>query len=438
VAKGELFLSDEWRELQLTRANILQAVRSGPLIALALVLVAFLIGLIAGPQLRQRLVSRTSYVMELGTPPMVEPLILQNVSKGEAKRLNDATPFVTKPVIAAQPFLFVGAPLEMERAIDCLAATIFYEAGNETVQGQLAVVQVVLNRSRHPAYPKTVCGVVFQGHERRTGCQFSYTCDGSMARRPSAAAWDRFRALSRAMLNGLVYAPVGLATHYHTDWVRPKWSARLDKIRSEGTHLFFRYADAWGTPRAFRNKPVLAEPSYPKMALLSSAHRTPGLSLDAVMAEIEAAREKPEQTILMPDSASGTDPFLDKPEPIPSNVSATLTPEDRSKDTFIINVDPLLEADALSAMAERACGPRGYCKVLAWADPDLMPKGLPIEPAARTSMAYSYIRDRKGAGQSRWNCGLYPRDNKRQCLPGSAGRSFPAKDSGKAPGEQAQ
>jgi hypothetical protein len=136
----------------------------------------------------------------------------------------------------------------------------------------MAVVQVVLNRVRHPAYPKTVCGVVFQGHERQTGCQFSYTCDGSLVRQPSADAWQRFRGIGRAMLGGQIYAPVGSATHYHTDWVLPKWSAQLEKVRAEGTHLFFRWPGFWGAPKALRGAYVGNEPAFAKLAMLSPAH----------------------------------------------------------------------------------------------------------------------------------------------------------------------
>ena len=103
-----------------------------------------------------------------------------------------------------------------------------YEARDD---GQAAVAQVVLNRLRHPLFPKTVCGVVFQGSQKTTGCQFTFTCDGAMLRyTPAAAGWSRARDIARLALNGSVYAPVGHATHYHTDWVVPYWSASLEKI----------------------------------------------------------------------------------------------------------------------------------------------------------------------------------------------------------------
>src|SRR5690606_750773 len=111
----------------------------------------------------------------------------------------------------ARPFHYTGGEAALARATDCLAAAMIYEAGDDAV-GERAVGQVVLNRLRHPAFPKTVCGVVFQGQERATGCQFTFTCDGAMARRPSAAAWERARGLASGMLAGDVYKPVGTST----------------------------------------------------------------------------------------------------------------------------------------------------------------------------------------------------------------------------------
>ena len=103
------------------------------------------------------------------------------------------------------------------------------------------MIQTVLNRVRHPAFPATVCGVVFQGSERSTGCQFTFTCDGALARQPSAAAWARARALAEQALDGAVDERVGNATHYHTDWVVPYWRTSLDKIAQVETHIFDRW-----------------------------------------------------------------------------------------------------------------------------------------------------------------------------------------------------
>lgn len=329
-------------------------------------------------------------------PPIVEPLLLKKVDTATAKKTNDAVPLASTPVPPASAFIFRGTPADFERATDCLAATIFYEAGNETIAGQMAVVQVVLNRARHPAYPKSVCGVVFQGHERRTGCQFSYTCDGSMARRPSPDAWSRHRGLAAAMLKGLVYPPVGLATHYHTDWVLPVWSARLDKVRVEGTHLFFRFNGYWGTPAAYRGKVSGSEPAFAQLTALSPAHAG---AQDAQTALVEA-----------PDATE----FPAAPDV--ERISTTLDSEDASKEVFLIYVDPLLDSAALTQMADNACGSRQTCKVFAWADQALMPQGLPLEPSDRSSMAFSYIRAGKSAGRQKWNCELFPRDSKSDCL----------------------
>lgn len=329
-------------------------------------------------------------------PPVVEPLLLKNVDTATAKKTNAAVPLTTVPVPPASAFIFRGTPADFERATDCLAATIFYEAGNETIAGQMAVVQVVLNRARHPAYPKSVCGVVFQGHERRTGCQFSYTCDGSMARGPSRDAWSRHRVLAAAMLKGLVYPQVGLATHYHTDWVLPVWSAKLDKVRIEGTHLFFRFNGYWGTPAAYRGNVSGNELAFAKLAALSLAHAG---AQDAHTALLEA-----------PDASE----FPDAPDA--ERISTTLDIEDASKEVFLIYVDPLLDSAALTRMADNACGARKICKVFAWADQALMPQGLPLETSDRASMAFSYIRAGKSEGRQKWNCELFPRDSKSDCL----------------------
>src|SRR5690606_10710768 len=116
----------------------------------------------------------------------------------------------------ARPLRLAGTVLDRARAQQCLTMAVYYEAASEPDAGQRAVAQVVLNRVAHPTYPDTVCGVVFQGSERTTGCQFSFTCDGSLARKPAKMWWDRAAAVARAELAGAVYAPVGLATHYHT------------------------------------------------------------------------------------------------------------------------------------------------------------------------------------------------------------------------------
>ena len=162
---------------------------------------------------------------------------------------DDAAP-VTGIGPAARPIMARGTSLDQSRALQCLTAAIYYEAASEPDAGQRAVAQVVLNRVTHPAWPNTVCGVVYQGSER-PGCQFSFACDGSMARRPVQAFWERARRVAADALAGYVYAPVGLATHYHTSAVHPYWADSLNFIGTIGAHRFYRWSGAAGRPLAF-------------------------------------------------------------------------------------------------------------------------------------------------------------------------------------------
>jgi Cell Wall Hydrolase len=138
--------------------------------------------------------------------------------------------------------------VDRSRAAECLTAAVYYEAASEPDQGQRAVAQVVLNRVAHPAFPGTVCGVVYQGSERSTGCQFSFTCDGSLARVPSKFFWERARQVAEQALSGYVESSVGLATHYHTNAVHPYWAPSLHFITSIGAHD--------GTRRGFGHLPL--------------------------------------------------------------------------------------------------------------------------------------------------------------------------------------
>lgn len=179
-------------------------------------------------------------------------LTLQNLSVDQAEAWNAANPTFHGANPAAKPFkLRTEGMLDEARAVDCLTAAVYYEAAWETKDGQRAVAQVVLNRMRHPAYPKTVCGVVFQGSQRKTGCQFSFTCDGSMKRTPNPVAWDRSREVAAAALNGYVMKTVGNATHYHANYVAPYWSPSLLKVSTIGAHIFYRWTGGAGQPGAF-------------------------------------------------------------------------------------------------------------------------------------------------------------------------------------------
>ena len=189
---------------------------------------------------------------------------------GDARKRNAYVAFEPRAGAIARPFAFTGSDLDRARAIQCLAAAVLYEAGDDAT-GQQAVAQVVLNRVRHPAFPGTVCGVVYQGSQRKTGCQFTFTCDGSMARRTmSDSAWQRARSVAAGALSGQVDDTVGLATHYHTNWVYPYWSPSLRKLAQVGTHLFFGWPGTWGGPGAFGKRYRGNETGAPSLASLTA------------------------------------------------------------------------------------------------------------------------------------------------------------------------
>jgi spore germination cell wall hydrolase CwlJ-like protein len=162
---------------------------------------------------------------------------------------------------AAEPFQ-LASPLNASRDLECLTQAVYYEARGETPAGQAAVAQVVLNRVRHPAFPKSVCGVVFQGAYSRGACQFSFACDGSMRRGRESGAWSRARKIAERALNGTVMAGVGNATHFHTTNVSPGWGARMVRVQQVGTHIFYRFGGRGGQPGAFGERPELSSGDF--------------------------------------------------------------------------------------------------------------------------------------------------------------------------------
>jgi hypothetical protein len=156
---------------------------------------------------------------------------------------------------AAEPFVASRDSAAFERSLECLTQAIYYEARSQSDDGQRAVAQVVLNRVRHPAYPNSVCGVVYQGSERSTGCQFTFTCDGSMNGGVEPYAWERARRIAEAALRGNVYRPVGLATNYHTTAIHPYWAPTLVPQVVVGAHIFYRRPGS-GTVEAFSQAPA--------------------------------------------------------------------------------------------------------------------------------------------------------------------------------------
>jgi spore germination cell wall hydrolase CwlJ-like protein len=190
--------------------------------------------------------------------PTAAPLLFGDT----AFAANQALPLIGPGSAApATAFLASATPVAQLRAHDCLTQAIYYEAGNQSEDGQRAVAQVVLNRVRHPSWPNSVCGVVYQGAMRPGGgCQFTFTCDGALARRPNPAMWARARAYATEALAGRVYAPVGLSTFYHANYVMPRWAPRLVKTAVIGAHIFYRLPGAGGAPGAFTDRYAGAEP----------------------------------------------------------------------------------------------------------------------------------------------------------------------------------
>lgn len=120
----------------------------------------------------------------------------------------------------------------------CLATALYHEARGETIKGQVAVAEVILNRVDSPAYPRSICSVVQQGNSN--GCQFSFACDGKTDRISERGAWDRAGKIARLMLDGAPRALTAGATHFHTVNVRPRWARQFDRTASIGAHLFYR------------------------------------------------------------------------------------------------------------------------------------------------------------------------------------------------------
>ena len=145
-----------------------------------------------------------------------------------------------EPFMPLDPTLRLKAKAEMAEHL-CLSEAVYYEARSETRSGQIGVAEVIKNRVKSKHYPNTICGVVYQGSERRTGCQFSFTCDGSMEKAPKGKAWERSKEIAALSLTGLAPELTRKATHYHTTDVNPVWASTLRYNGQIGSHKFYRF-----------------------------------------------------------------------------------------------------------------------------------------------------------------------------------------------------
>lgn len=150
----------------------------------------------------------------------------------------DDHPWARQPL---PPDVFSG------REQQCLAAGIYFEARGEPVKGQAAVAQVILNRVRNPAYPGSICGVVYQNEKWRNRCQFSFACDGIRDRVKSPAHFKTAQEVAMAVTAGKIWlSEVGSSTHYHATYVRPRWARAMKRMNKIGQHIFYRtYGGGW-------------------------------------------------------------------------------------------------------------------------------------------------------------------------------------------------
>lgn len=181
-----------------------------------------------------------------GNTPASEKLAMADAPAAEPKAQvlsvdleTPATKVASLPAVrAAAAFAFKG---HSQTDSDCLTQAVYYEARGEGADGMRAVAQVILNRVRHPAFPKTICGVVYQGGFQRTGCQFSFVCNGAMGGPVESWAWRRAKDIASAALNGYVMKAVGTSTHFHTLNVDPRWAGNMVQVTTVGSHIFYQF-----------------------------------------------------------------------------------------------------------------------------------------------------------------------------------------------------
>ena len=150
----------------------------------------------------------------------------------------------TPAALPLAPSQAPAAPIEVQvarsqGALDCLTDAVYYEARGESDRGQAAVAQVVLNRVRRNGFPKSVCGVVFQGASEHA-CQFSFACDGAMREDREPAAWRRARGIAQRALDGVVMQEVGDATNFHVARLGQIWGSGLVEVAQVGAHVFYK------------------------------------------------------------------------------------------------------------------------------------------------------------------------------------------------------
>jgi spore germination cell wall hydrolase CwlJ-like protein len=126
------------------------------------------------------------------------------------------------------------------KSLTCLSEALYFEARGETVKGQFAVAEVIMNRVASSRYPDSVCGVINQGTGRKFACQFTYTCDGLSEKINEKAVYARLRKIAKLILSDMPQKLTKGATHYHTKAVSPRWSRVFPRTATIGVHHFYR------------------------------------------------------------------------------------------------------------------------------------------------------------------------------------------------------
>ncbi len=301
----------------------------------------------------------------------------------------------------AKPFFFKGNADAREYSVSCLAAAAWYEAGPDS-SGQRAVMQVVLNRLRNSAFPKTVCGVVFQGSERKTGCQFTFTCDGSLIRRsPSERAWSDARVRAQAALDGEVDAQVADATHYHADYVTPWWSKQLARLATVGRHIFYK----WGDRRSALTGAVAGGGDGDKLLVA----RLSG----------DNANQLPLKQPLIEPTAGLAETFVPSVDTVTFGGAMGAAQKAGSGGRFhSILVDGSSPAGRLAVTALTKCAGTKGCTVAAYGSPAVGGDTPTGATGGDGRPVFLFVRDpSSGMDVALWDCSRMQREDPTQCLP---------------------
>lgn len=343
---------------------------------------------------------------------LVVPRLLAALAAGnttltpaDARLINASLPFTRAPVLPPPRFVFRGSKEDRERATSCLAAAAWYEAGDND-DGQKAVVQVVLNRLRHQPFPKTICGVVFEGADRRTGCQFTFVCDGSLARVPSSADWERARRNAQKMLAGSIFSKIGTAINYHADYVVPYWIGELEKVAQVDRHIFYRPPGIWGMPtqltRRYRGDEQIEVPLF-------------ALSLSSPLISFAEARLSPSDlrlaiAVKLPGITA---------KKLSGNIVRLANVRSGQ---YVLRLNAAASPDTYAMTAQSLCNNKRGCTVFGWLPGRPIPRKLPVaHAAARTASFYYKGTSGDAPDLAMWNCREIKRDIDSECLPGTIG-----------------